>query len=504
MGSTGPVGQARSDVVERLGARFGDWGRAPAIQFVGDAGERWIAWNEIGAVHDALAGVGSAAEVTVVMRQRPALMAAELAVLARGSTASLLTSLQADRTLVDELRATPAPVVIAHTVDWARPGVADAIAERAEVGLEIDDDLGLTVRTGLPAGGGSAPETGVAVTVLTSGTTGPPKRLPVSWEMFVRLGGGAPGRPPTSGRGALILSLPIATLGGLLSVSRLVFGGRPLAMTERFDVRTWAELVRQHRPTIIGVPPPAVKMILDADIAPEHFEGVTALTTASAPVDPDVGAEFERRYGIPVLVGYGATEFLGSVTGWTDQLWRDFGPVKRGSVGRPLPGVRLRVVAPEAAAAGADAGEVPRNEPGRLEVDPPRRAGGLPDGWLRTTDLARIDDDGFVWILGRTDGVIVRGGFKVDLGLVERTLRAHPAVVDVAVVGLADDRLGQVPGAAVVGDGRAVLPDDLVRWVRAHLPAYAVPTTFLFVDALPRTGTLKTDLAAVRALLSGS
>src|SRR6476660_4366053 len=124
MRSTGSVGDGRSEVIERLRALFGAWGRAPAIQFVGDGRERWTPWSEIGVLHDAvgqaLAGVGPTAEVTVVMRQRPALLAAELAVLAAGRTASLLTSLQADRTLVDELRSTSSAVAIAHTVDWAR------------------------------------------------------------------------------------------------------------------------------------------------------------------------------------------------------------------------------------------------------------------------------------------------------------------------------------------------------------------------------------------------
>jgi aryl-alcohol dehydrogenase-like predicted oxidoreductase/acyl-CoA synthetase (AMP-forming)/AMP-acid ligase II len=495
--------------MERLHALFDDWGRAPAIQFVGDGDERWTAWGEIGALHDALdralPTVGSAAEATVVMRQRPALLAAELAVLARGWTASLVTPLQADRTLVAELRSMMSPVVVAHSADWARPGVADAIADAGGVGVEIDDDLMLTLRTEPRHGDAeSARPPDVAVTVLTSGTTGPPKRLPVSWSTFVELGRGAPGRPPTTGRGAVILSLPIATLGGLLSLTRLVFGGRPLAMIERFEVRTWAELVRQHRPSIIGAPPPAVKMILDADISPDHFDGVTAFVTASAPVDPAITAEFERRYGIPVLVGYGATEFLGSVTGWTEQLWRDFGPAKRGSVGRPLAGVRLRVVDPDAEVAeDDDPREVPANTPGLLEVDPAQRAGGLPEGWLRTSDRARIDQDGFVWILGRSDGVIVRGGFKVDLGLVERTLRDHPAVAEVAVVGLPDQRLGQVPGAVVVDDGRGLAADELTAWLRERLPAYAVPATFEFVDALPRTATMKIDVAAVRARLTG-
>ena len=245
--------------------------------------------------------------------------------------------------------------------------------------------------------------TDAAVTVQTSGTTGPPKRMPVPWETFVRLGG--PARPPVSGRGALILSLPLVTLGGLLSTSRLVFGGRPMSMMERFDVHAWARLVKRHRPKVMGAPPPVVKMILDAEITADHFDGVTAYMTSSAAIAPELIVEFERRYGIPVLLGYGATEFLHSVTGWTPQLWERFGAAKVGSVGRALPDVQLRVV------------------DGVLEVDPPQRAGGLASGWLRTSDRARIDDDGFVWILGRTDDVIVRGGFKVDLGSVEAAAR---------------------------------------------------------------------------------
>lgn len=495
----------RDAVTARLASLFDEWADAPAIQFVEDERSRWTTWGDIGHVHENLRtlladeGAPPAAASCLVGRQRPVVLAVELALLASGRTASLLSPLQPDQVLASDVVASGFDVVFAHSAEWARDGFADAVADRGALGVEVDDDFGLTARYRPPSWRPvehDAVADGAALTVLTSGTTGRPKRLPVTWASFVRLGGGAPGRPPGAGRGALILSLPITTLGGLLSLARLVFGGRPIAMTERFDVHTWAALVREHRPTVIGAPPPAVQMILDAGIPADHFHGVTAFMTASAPVDPDTARAFEERYGIPVLVGYGATEFLGSVTGWTEQLWAEFGGDKRGSVGRALPGVRLRVVDEDA----GDARELGPGEVGLLEVDPPDRAGELPSGWLQTSDRARIDRDGFLWILGRTDGVIVRGGFKVELAPVEEALREHPSVRDVSVVGLPDARLGQVPAALLLVDDD-VTDEQLAGWLRDRVPAHAVPVRFHRADRIPRTGTFKIDLVAVRERL---
>jgi acyl-CoA synthetase (AMP-forming)/AMP-acid ligase II len=270
-----------------------------------------------------------------------------------------------------------------------------------------------------------------------------------------------------------------------------------MAMLERFDVHTWAALVKEHRPSVMGAPPPVVQMILDADISPDHFEGVTAFLTSSAPVAPEVARRFEERYGMPVLLGYGATEFLNSVTGWTTDLWHTFGAAKLGSVGRAHPGVRLRVVDP---GAGDELGV---GSEGLLEVDPPQRAGDLPAGWLRTADRARIDVDGFLWIVGRADDVIIRGGFKVDLASVERALLEHPSVATACAVGLPDERLGQVPGAVVTARADTPAPSegDLLDWVRARLAPYAVPVVVRVVGAIPQTGTFKPHRSAVRELL---
>jgi acyl-coenzyme A synthetase/AMP-(fatty) acid ligase len=400
--------------------------------------------------------------------------------------------------LAEEVRRLTPAVVVAHVDDWARVELTEAITAAGSLALAVDD-RGLRVLAEgdrpLPTG----PQLDAATTVLTSGTTGAAKRLAVSWADFVAAGGGAPGRPAESGRGAIILSLPLVTLGGMLSVARLVFGGRPMAMMERFDVHEWARLVRQHRPSVVGAPPPVVKMLLDAGLARDHFAGVRAFVTSSGPVAPDVARAFEDRYGVPVLLGYGATEFLGAVTGWTPELWQEYGTTKLGSVGRANPGVGLRVV-------DADSGdEVPVGVEGLLDVDPPRRAQGLPDGWLRTNDRARIDADGFVWILGRADDVVVRGGFKVDLGDVEAALRRHPAVVDALAVGIPDHRLGTVPAAVVVTRaGSEVTPDELVRSTREWLPAYAVPVAVRLVDEIPRTSTMKPARAVAAQILGAT
>jgi acyl-coenzyme A synthetase/AMP-(fatty) acid ligase len=493
------VTDARAAVCDRLERLAREWSAEQAIQFE----ERWWTWGDVGHLAERLDAILDAqridrdAAVAIVMRQRPALLAAELSALRAGRTALLVSPLQADRALADDIATLRPAVLIAHAREWMRHGFADAVVAARSLGIEVDDDLDARARL-IPGVPPSGPSSDAAVTVMTSGTTGVPKRMPVAWDAFVRIGGGPEGRIPVSGHGALILGLPLVTLGGMLSVARLVFGGRPLTMMERFDVHRWAALVKEHRPKVIGAPPPVVKMILDAGITADHFEGVTAYLTSSAAIAPEVITEFERRYGFPVLLGYGATEFLNSVTGWTNALWHEFGASKVGSVGRPLPGVRLRVVDTETGE------ELSADQVGLLEVDSPERAVGLPPGWLRTSDRARIDPDGFVWILGRADDVIVRGGFKVDVKQIEAALLEHPSVSAACAVGMPDERVGQVPAAVVTIEAAAEAPaePELIEWVRERVPAYAAPVTVRIVDAIPTTSTLKPHRVAIAQLLT--
>jgi acyl-CoA synthetase (AMP-forming)/AMP-acid ligase II len=191
----------------------------------------------------------------------------------------------------------------------------------------------------------------------------------------------------------------------------------------------------------------------------------------TAPLSPLQARRFADKYPVFVLNGYGQAE-IGEVIGWTAADAKAH-PEKVGAVGRPHPGVDVKV-----------------DGDGHLLVRPPNTAAGIEerldaDGFIDTGDLARIDDDGFVWIEGRAGDLINRGGNKVFPEAVEEVLRLSPAVDDVAVVGAPDDRLGEVPVAWLVG--RPVPDAQLDALCRQHLVAYKVPAAFHWIDALPRS-----------------
>jgi long-chain acyl-CoA synthetase len=201
-----------------------------------------------------------------------------------------------------------------------------------------------------------------------------------------------------------------------------------------------------------------------------------------------------ERYGIPILITYGATEFAGAVAGWTLKDFHASWALKKGSVGRPFPGVQLQVV-------DEDGTVLPSGQTGRLQVASPQ-VGDSADRSVTTSDLAHIDGDGYLYIDGRADDVIMRGGFKIAPETVVRALRTHDAVADAAVAGLADARLGQIPVAAVeLRSAMTATGDELRAHCRASLTPYEVPAQVFVVDELPRGAALKVDRRRLVATL---
>jgi acyl-coenzyme A synthetase/AMP-(fatty) acid ligase len=237
---------------------------------------------------------------------------------------------------------------------------------------------------------------------------------------------------------------------------------------DRFDPSDFTELVARFGIRSTVLPPAAMAMLTDSaveDLAPLRY-----VRSITAPLSPLQAQRFGAKFSVFVLNGYGQAE-LGEVIGWTAADAKSH-PDKLGAVGRPHPGVDIRI-----------------DDEDHLLVRPPNTALGIAeraddDGFIDTGDLARIDEDGFVWIEGRAGDLINRGGNKVFPEAVEEVLRLSPGVDEAAVVGRPDDRLGQVPVAYVVGSG--VPEDDLVALCRHHLAAYKVPVAFEWIDALPR------------------
>jgi acyl-coenzyme A synthetase/AMP-(fatty) acid ligase len=292
------------------------------------------------------------------------------------------------------------------------------------------------------------------------------------------------------------LYYPLGNISGISSVLPALLRGHRVVLAERFSVDAWRRHLRLYRPERASLPPAGFQMVLDAGVPPGELGFLRSIASGAAPLDPGIQRAFTARYNVPVLLSYGATEFGGPVTSMTPELHAQWGDSKLGSVGRPIAGAQLRVVHPET---GEPLGD---DQEGLLEVIAPRIG---PD-WIRTADLAVIDADGFLYPRGRADGAIMRGGFKLLPETIERALLLHPAVSAVAVVGLPDARLGQVPVAAVQLKPGSRVPADgeLEGHLREHVYATHIPVAFRVVDELPRTASFKVDARAVRALFEPS
>ncbi len=354
----------------------------------------------------------------------------------------------------------------------------------------------------------SAPTLGpdVAAISFTSGTTGRPKPVPLLHANVLGLmdgvlhklrGGAAPAGERPKAPMPNLIPTSLSLWAGIYNV---IFGfraGAAVIIMDRFETRAFADLVARFQLRSTVLPPAAMTMLAD-DESITSLAPLKYVRSISAPLSPLQARRFRDRFGISVLNGWGQTEIGGEVVGWSAQDAREFGDSHLGAVGRPHENVELRlgdngeilvqtptIVA--AAAAGDDLG------------------GRIVDGWFRTGDLGRIDDEGFLWIEGRVSDMINRGGLKVFPEEVAEVVRLSPDVIECAVAGIPDDRLGEVPWAfVVVRDGAELDPGALTELCRAHLAPYKVPARFQPIDALPRNEVGKVLLRELVALGSSS
>jgi long-chain acyl-CoA synthetase len=391
----------------------------------------------------------------------------------------------------------------------ARLAIVGPTGRSAIAGVDIDGVptlAGVTTADGLlasePAPAVERDADDLAVLLFTSGTAGAPRaaRLThgnllsnidqvLSLAPQVEGGEGADGADGADeGDPEVVLAvLPLFHVFGLNGVLGLALrAGWTVVLVERFDAHAALEAVVEHGVSVLsGVPTMWSALANLPGVDPAALSGVRLALSGAAALDPLVAELVRQRLGITVAQGYGLTEASPAVT---TTLVGDAPP---GSIGKPIPGVELRLV-------GSDGADVLVGDPGELWVRGPNvfagywdddeaTAGALsPDGWLRTGDVGVVDDDGFLFLVDRVKDVVIVSGFNVYPAEVEEVLSQHPAVAEAAVIGTPHPHTGETVKAFVVPtEGASIEEEALVSFVTQRLARYKAPTTISFVDRLP-------------------
>jgi long-chain acyl-CoA synthetase len=374
----------------------------------------------------------------------------------------------------------------------------------------------------LPAPDPAAPPTGlvpdqgpggeeIALLVYTSGTTGSPRGVRLSHRaLLANRAQTAALRPaPVIPVDRVLLTLPLFHVFGLAAgFLQVCWAGATVVLTERFDPAEVAEvLVRCRVSGMAGVPSMFRALLeLPADELRRATATLRLCTSGGAPLPSELLAEFQEATGLPIHQGYGLTE--GGPVLTTNVVG---GAVKAGSVGRPLPGIELRLVdaqgRPIDAATEPDPGEIdedvsdPAQDTGLVAVRGPNLFSGYwPDGaggpdeegWFRTADVGFLDADGDLRLVDRSSDLVIVNGFNVYPREVEQVLEELPGVAESAVVGVPDERTGEAVKAVVVRAGDTELTEEeVLAHCGERLARFKVPTVVEFVEALPRTPTGK-------------
>jgi malonyl-CoA/methylmalonyl-CoA synthetase len=381
---------------------------------------------------------------------------------------------------------------ISHILADARPRVV--VTERASFesfpGLDVLDADELTRDVSRQAATdirrpieGDAP----ALIVYTSGTTGRSKGAILSHNNFLANTANLVASWRITSTDRYLAVLPLFHVHGLGNgLMTWLASGCRMRLVERFDLRRAAELFAEFSPTLFfGVPTVYVRLL---ELPPETSAAIGAhmrlFVSGSAPLPASVFDSFRARFGHTILERYGMSETLMNISN------PYAGERRPGSVGMPLPGVSTRIVTPELKDVEVGGiGELLVRGPNVFSGywgRPDATAAAFVDGWFRTGDLAERSADGYYTLRGRRTELIISGGFNIYPREIEELLSTAPGIREAVVVGVPDERRGELPVAYIVADGTVDKP-ALEQLCRRSLASFKVPRAFIRLDALPRT-----------------
>jgi long-chain acyl-CoA synthetase len=442
--------------------------RAPEQPALIDAAGEWTYADFSAAILAATArlraaGVATGDRIAVVDAPSRLSLVAIFACLRLGATATLMNP-KLTAAEVETLSGLVGTGKVAVTGDAFPERVSrlDATVITSELTDECDGDSSPAAEPG-PDG----------VLLFTSGTTGLPKPVPVPLPTLTARLAPYVGSPPAQVR---LLCVPIHHVGGLIGSLVCFFAGHTLVVMSRFDAGDWLRMVEAHRVQMTFIVPTMLSRIVDhPDLTKADLSSLQTVTYGASPMTEDLIARLTAALpGVGLVNTFGQTETLGGITLSTpaDAVH----PVHRTSVGKLVPGVEIRIVTP-----GTE-DELPVGTPGELLV---KSGQNVVEGWIRTGDIVRLDEDGYLYPEGRLADTINRGGEKFGPIEVETALRTHPLVLDCAVVGIPD----------VVA--------ELQTWCAERIAKYKTPELVVFVDEVPLTDMSKIDRNAVVRLVRG-
>ena len=374
---------------------------------------------------------------------------------------------------------------------------ANAGAARAAIDCTIVED-GFIAALPVPAERGvrDREPSDTAVILYTSGTTGQPKGAELTHANLATNVEVAAGDLFRLGPDDVIFGgLPLFhSFGQTCGLNAAIATGACLTLVPRFNPDVVLDVLARHGVTVFeGVPTMYVALLAAADAMAglPRFDALRVCVSGGAALPVEVLHDFEEKFECTILEGYGLSE-----TSPVASFNHPDRPRKAGSIGTPIRGVEIRVVDNT----GTD---VPPGEVGEIAIRghnvmkgywrrPSETAEAIPDGWFRSGDLARVDDDGYLFIVDRKKDLIIRGGHNVYPREIEEVLYEHPAVLEAAVVGIADPTLGEEIGAAVVLRPEATdTVESLQAYVKGQVAAYKYPRRIWLLDALPKGPTGK-------------
>jgi long-chain acyl-CoA synthetase len=390
----------------------------------------------------------------------------------------------------------------------AEQGAADAGAEALLVKpgefeqmlFEQEADHGMADRSGEDT----------AVILYTSGTTGTPKGAELTHDNLLGnvdtiLSSLIEMQPDDVVLGAL----PFFHVFGLTcGLNSTVCAGGTLTLIPRFDPDHALEIIERDGVTIFeGVPTMYVGMLHSAKADSADVSTLRLCVSGGSAMPGEVLRGFEEKFGCKILEGYGLSE-----TSPVASFNHPDRERKVGSIGTPIEGVEMKVV-------DEDDNEVAQGEVGEIVIKGPNVMKGywrkedetrkaITDGWFHTGDMARVDDQGYFFIVDRKKEMILRGGYNVYPREIEEVLYEHPAIAECAVVGVPDDKMGEEVGAAVVVKrGEDVSADEIKSYVKDQVANYKYPRRIWFVDELPKGPTgkiLKREVEVPKEVTAGS